>query len=263
MTLERYSDSAAGYVLLDSENQAVYKQLYRAAKAKLKLRIKASSSPPSSSTSPEPVAASIPQPVSERDSPSRHNYLDTVLSSPIPNTMPTAAEAPQSVSVKAGSEESDTSSRALPVEKQNITYALRFPGTDNIIGSFCIDCNNCQARIPAEHYHCSICQDGDYDLCLACVSAGVTCPGEDHWLLKRLVRDSVVINSTTETIAPKRVERQETSAQTLPENTRQPEIADKKPTIEAGPTSQENSTTNERTCNACFRGMLNDLFSPG
>lgn len=38
---ERYSDSAASYVTLDPTNPAVYKQLYRAAKAKLKLRIKA------------------------------------------------------------------------------------------------------------------------------------------------------------------------------------------------------------------------------
>ena len=37
---ERYSDSAASYVTLDPENTGVYKQLFRAAKAKLKLRIK-------------------------------------------------------------------------------------------------------------------------------------------------------------------------------------------------------------------------------
>lgn len=38
---ERFSDSAGSYIALDSDNPAVYKQLYRAAKAKLKLRIKA------------------------------------------------------------------------------------------------------------------------------------------------------------------------------------------------------------------------------
>ena len=41
MVFERYSDSAAAFVRLDSDNAGVYKQLYRAAKAKLKLRIKA------------------------------------------------------------------------------------------------------------------------------------------------------------------------------------------------------------------------------
>ncbi|KAL8951659.1 MAG: hypothetical protein Q9222_002387 [Ikaeria aurantiellina] len=41
VTFERFSDSAGAYISLDSNNPAVYKQLYRAAKAKLKLRIKA------------------------------------------------------------------------------------------------------------------------------------------------------------------------------------------------------------------------------
>jgi next-to-BRCA1 protein 1 len=39
--LERYSDSAAAYVTLDSDKPQVYKTLFRAAKAKLKLRLKA------------------------------------------------------------------------------------------------------------------------------------------------------------------------------------------------------------------------------
>jgi next-to-BRCA1 protein 1 len=40
VVFERYSDSAARFVTLDPQNTAVYKQLFRAAKAKLKLRIK-------------------------------------------------------------------------------------------------------------------------------------------------------------------------------------------------------------------------------
>ncbi|PWW76643.1 hypothetical protein C7212DRAFT_190873 [Tuber magnatum] len=38
---ERYSDSAGGYVILDTAEPAAFKQLYRAARAKLKLRIQA------------------------------------------------------------------------------------------------------------------------------------------------------------------------------------------------------------------------------
>ncbi|KAH0542040.1 hypothetical protein FGG08_003504 [Glutinoglossum americanum] len=41
VVFERYSDSAAAYIVLDENNPSVYKQLYRAAKAKLKLRIRA------------------------------------------------------------------------------------------------------------------------------------------------------------------------------------------------------------------------------
>ncbi|KAL8804706.1 MAG: hypothetical protein Q9182_002398 [Xanthomendoza sp. 2 TL-2023] len=55
--LERFSDSAGLYVPLDSNNPAVYKQLYRAAKAKLKLRIKATIT---DVATPETGAASVP-----------------------------------------------------------------------------------------------------------------------------------------------------------------------------------------------------------
>tara|TARA_R110002003_G_scaffold1005_3_gene21979 strand:+ start:16657 stop:17148 length:492 start_codon:yes stop_codon:yes gene_type:complete len=41
VVFERYSDSAASYVTLDSDKPQVYKTLFRAAKAKLKLRLKA------------------------------------------------------------------------------------------------------------------------------------------------------------------------------------------------------------------------------
>lgn len=41
VVFERYSDSAASYVTLESDKPQVYKTLFRAAKAKLKLRLKA------------------------------------------------------------------------------------------------------------------------------------------------------------------------------------------------------------------------------
>lgn len=67
-------------------------------------------------------------------------------------------------------------------------------------GMFCIDCNNCSRSIANEHYHCSICEGGDYDLCPQCVDAGASCQGDGHWLIKRVVMSGVVTNSTTETI---------------------------------------------------------------
>lgn len=70
-------------------------------------------------------------------------------------------------------------------------------------GMFCIDCNHCGRSIANAHYHCSICENGDYDLCLQCVGAGASCRGEGHWLIKRTVKDGVVTNSTTETIPPR------------------------------------------------------------
>ena len=70
--------------------------------------------------------------------------------------------------------------------------------------SFTICCNFCDEPIPDAHWHCSICERGDFDLCQDCVERGRLCDGEDHWLIKRFVKGGKVINSTTETIAPKK-----------------------------------------------------------
>jgi next-to-BRCA1 protein 1 len=59
--IERYSDSAAAFVLLDSSNMAVYKQLYRAAKAKSKLKLRV--------TILEQEPKAVPKPVSVQDVP--------------------------------------------------------------------------------------------------------------------------------------------------------------------------------------------------
>ena len=77
-----------------------------------------------------------------------------------------------------------------------------FPST-----SYTIDCNNCGSSVPNEHYHCGICEGGDFDLCKSCIDAGVTCDGDEHWLLKRTIHHGVVIPSTTETLAPKKASK--------------------------------------------------------
>ena len=59
--IERYSDSAAAFVLLDSSNMAVYKQLYRAAKAKSKLKLRV--------TMLEQEPKAVPKAVSVQDVP--------------------------------------------------------------------------------------------------------------------------------------------------------------------------------------------------
>lgn len=73
------------------------------------------------------------------------------------------------------------------------------PGTN-----FTICCNNCEEAIPDSHWHCGICDMGDFDLCGDCVEKGNLCDNEDHWLIKRFVKDGKVIPSTTETIGPKK-----------------------------------------------------------
>lgn len=138
-----------------------------------------------------------------------------------------------------------------PAIPQQSACALRFSKDDTANGSFCIDCNHCGKVISTNHYHCSICDDGDYDLCLACVDAGVTCPGDDHWLLKRLVQNGVVNNSTTETIAPKRAP-QETFLNNLP----QP-VSPEKPTLaKEEPNASAPVFGDIRTCDDCSYSTL-------
>lgn len=69
--------------------------------------------------------------------------------------------------------------------------------------TYAVCCNVCDKTIPGSHYHCSTCDDGDFDLCQNCVDQGETCKGSDHWLIKRFVKDGAFINSTTERIPPK------------------------------------------------------------
>lgn len=69
--------------------------------------------------------------------------------------------------------------------------------------TYAVCCNNCEKTIPGSHYHCATCDDGDFDLCQECLDAGVTCHGENHWLIKRMLKDGQIITSTTETVAPK------------------------------------------------------------
>ncbi|KAJ5594511.1 Zinc finger ZZ-type [Penicillium hispanicum] len=219
--LERYSDSAGSYIRLDCDNTAVYKQLYRAAKAKSKLRIKVSVVDPSpSAPAPAPAEADTLNPAQPVDqNPPRHSYLETVLSSPIPaahpEPVPVTADASPASLVDApnnslGLPASQPKYRDFEMEQSNPRFPVISHTSPN--GMFCIDCNNCGSSIANEHYHCSICEYGDYDLCPQCVDDGASCRGEGHWLIKRVVLDGIVTNSTTETIPPRRLQVQESKS---------------------------------------------------
>jgi next-to-BRCA1 protein 1 len=57
VVFERFSDSAGGYITLESNNPQVFKTLIRAAKAKSKLRLKATVTPDLTETKTEEAAA--------------------------------------------------------------------------------------------------------------------------------------------------------------------------------------------------------------
>jgi next to BRCA1 gene 1 protein len=105
------------------------------------------------------------------------------------------------------------------------------------VSIFSVYCNHCNDAIPDEHYHCSTCDDGDFDLCQACVDDGVLCGGDGHWMIKRFVKNGKVINSTTETIAPK---------------PKVPSFSESKTTL----VPEETKIIATRTCNSCIQGEL-------
>ncbi|KAF2488519.1 hypothetical protein BU16DRAFT_587026 [Lophium mytilinum] len=112
--------------------------------------------------------------------------------------------------------------------------------------SWVVYCNNCDNPMANEHFHCSICDRGDYDLCASCVDAGIHCPGAGHWMVKRFVKNGTVVNSTTERIGPK--------AKVEPENDMPGAFTEeKKPEIE----EQDLPT---RTCNSCVKVFPENEF---
>ncbi|KAL1874411.1 hypothetical protein VTK73DRAFT_337 [Phialemonium thermophilum] len=247
---ERYSDSAASYVVLDRNNVSVYKQLYRAAKAKQKLKLRLTTwaeeekkvnhhQPPTVEDEPEtasPASAgpSVPAtaPISNSSSPAEAQDLATDALARrqlapelawqksiaqmeqeqeqmerklemIEATMAAVHNRPPVPPPKLPIETAEvkTTSSSLPfVVTQSACEASSLTGPSL---NYAVCCNSCDKIIPDAHYHCSTCDDGDFDLCQDCVDRGITCYGLDHWLLKRFIKDGVLINSTTETIAPK------------------------------------------------------------
>lgn len=96
--------------------------------------------------------------------------------------------------LRLGSEKQEQNNRTSPISSVCVA-----PKAAN----FAVCCNNCDRTIPDAHYHCSTCDDGDFDLCPDCVEKGVTCYNSDHWLLKRFVRGDFILVSTTERVSPK------------------------------------------------------------
>lgn len=343
VVFERYSDSAGAYIALDSSNSAVYKQLYRAAKAKLKLRIKVSiidtplpkvevsrpdlvapdhlaahcyyplmnsgpfqlenltSTGPLINNNPVMMApvVSTPKPIQasrehlEQLYPKnlRYELLQKSHRCSIPNLQ--IPKASSEVKTDATTHANDEATRReiddeAPVPRffnarehfyaelgeivkdrvnsgrtgpdhskpncpnldhpsplSRANQPIPVPGT-----TFTICCNSCDDAIPDAHWHCSICDNGDFDLCSQCVDKGVICDNQDHWLIKRFVQNGKVINSITEKIAPKTIAK--TNAET------EKEIPGAV-TPESKAEELEESADESRTCNSCVGGKARIL----
>jgi next-to-BRCA1 protein 1 len=330
---ERYSDSAAAFVTLDPNNSSVYKQLYRAAKAKLKLRIKATLIPkvqtsahqatvedeipgaeaesttvevPQPTSTPRPTQ--IPQQVnagprkivslpvahapasSSKETPpslvqlqrnfedlkvSRSNRqsllkdLDEIMNDvcsykPLPAesteflsgehhdyfadlpVIKLTRKAAKSTEVEKKVEMPEPSAMEMPFKKCPYAQAN---------SSFTVFCNHCSRSISNVHYHCGVCDDGDFDLCMDCTGKGMACLDETHWMIKRTIEDGKVSSSTTETLAPKSCynNSKTTLIETEEEEEEEEEehVADDDATRTCNSCIQEFPETNFVTCTVC------------
>jgi hypothetical protein len=95
--------------------------------------------------------------------------------------------------------------------------------------TYAIFCDSCDGNIYDVHYHCGICDKGDYDLCQACVGRGTHCKDSSHWLIKRTLTGGTIVSSVTESIKAKAPEP------AVEEKEEEPELT--------------------RTCNCCIVGM--------
>lgn len=364
-TFERYSDSAASFVFLHPANTSAYKQLYRAAKAKQKLKLRVithrepepesepePTSEPVSTLAPspepesdtKPVEDKAPKPVTIEDVPevepkeaiepttettpapesstqesttgtAASGILDTIPVSEIHSNLPNfiqlwRAYGMPRINLRRGAEGEEVvdligSTSGEPLVKSEFNDGLSLnpetmtqcPFASNkaqklaqlsklekyfrkakesesandviaapeveeemnknetpIIPSclrrpFTVCCNSCDRAVPDAHFHCSTCDDGDFDLCQDCVDQGITCYGEGHWLIRRTIKDGQINYSTTQVVPkpPKSPTNKEvqTPSVSLPIRTADFPIVLGAVTV--------GTPINERTCNCCVQ----------
>ena len=122
-----------------------------------------------------------------------------------------------------------------------------------VMSAWSVYCNSCDNAMDNHHFHCSICDDGDYDLCEKCVAQGKVCPGEGHWLVKRFIHNGKVVNSTTERVSPKKQSPNATPGYSVPTYT---SLVEAKRDVPGAFSDEIKSLAEEplhqtRTCNSC------------
>ncbi|PNP42933.1 hypothetical protein TGAMA5MH_05679 [Trichoderma gamsii] len=260
MIVERYSDSASAFVVLDSSNMPVYKQLYRAAKAKSKLKLRVSVIQPPPKTAPRPATVEdapeasaaetyeSTEKITPTESDASQSTSDSATEMPTPSTVPSSITLlsgvelplrpasparPAAVDTTTVEETTETPvpesqpanfAQSAPFDPQTVYSSFQeycdpalalasapapapapAPESSLIItpAPFAVCCNNCEKTVADVHYHCQTCDDGDFDLCQACVDLAVSCYDENHWLIKRTMIDGQLVASSTEKIEPK------------------------------------------------------------
>ena len=145
---------------------------------------------------------------------------------------------------------------ALTMDRQNALRSNRMSPVSTrqpTMHHYSVYCNQCSAPIADEHYHCDTCDDGDYDLCPECVDCGKTCLGDNHWMIKRNVKNGKVISSTTEKLPPRQIPTNDSKATLVPQEEEEDSITESK---------GESKPIEEwvRTCNSCLIETKEDSF---
>lgn len=118
---------------------------------------------------------------------------------------------------------------------------------------FTVCCNSCDRAVPDAHFHCSICDDGDFDLCQDCVDRGITCYDDAHWLIKRFIKDGQINNSTT-SVAPKPTRPQANK------ETSTPSVNLPIRSAAWSPVPTWDASYTDRTCNCCVQDFSGEDF---
>jgi next to BRCA1 gene 1 protein len=119
------------------------------------------------------------------------------------------------------------------------TFVHRGTTFEGLQNGWSVYCNNCEKNMLVEHYHCIVCDGGDYDLCQECMDAGFHCPGDSHWLIKRYwTPEGTIVTSTTQVVSPK--------LKAEPEKEMPGAFTEEKKAEDLPPPT--------RTCNCCVKG---------
>ncbi|KAL1310711.1 hypothetical protein AAFC00_000968 [Neodothiora populina] len=290
VVFERYSDSVGDFVVLDPANPAVFKTLVRAAKAKLKLRLKATVSPLSSTDeeqeeSKNKAGASLSETArlaARGINPSTHlpmrgsTAFDQRSLGPGIFQFRDPPSSPKLVLATKTKEEPVPCAYITPStdffaelaahgREHELSLLNKNDASSNTTTSWSVYCNECDTAMDDVHFHCGICDGGDYDLCEACVDNGKFCPGEGHWLIKRSMNNGKIVASTTERLAAPGSRSETALASPVAIDTQKTEGLDNERDI-PGAYADDVSTLNAvpedvfRTCNNCIACLPDKEF---
>ncbi|KAI1738043.1 hypothetical protein F4680DRAFT_460138 [Xylaria scruposa] len=122
---------------------------------------------------------------------------------------------------------------------------------------FTVCCNSCDRSVPEAHFHCSICDEGDFDLCQECVNRGITCYGDGHWLIKRTVVDGDIKCSSTH-VAPKSARPAASKSALSPSNSSI--TLPTRPLFTPSVSCNLPAEYTARTCNCCVQEFREEEF---